>query len=126
MTGELQSSTEKFLVAIDAMDVDSLMSNATKDAQGVDELSRRWLRGTGELESYLRRLAETVSEVHTELSDSEERVTGDVGILTCWLDQRYTLDGQVQHVSAPTTMVFRREDGEWKLALFHSIPLPQA
>jgi ketosteroid isomerase-like protein len=126
MTGELQSSTEKFLVAIDAMDVDSLMSNATTDAQGVDELSRRWLRGTGELESYLRRLAETVSEVHTELSDSEERVTGDVGILTCWLDQRYTLDGQVQHVSAPTTMVFRREDGEWKLALFHSIPLPQA
>jgi ketosteroid isomerase-like protein len=45
--------------------------------------------------------------------------------LTCWLNQDYTLEGSAQHVSAPTTIVFRRVDGEWKLALFHSIPLPE-
>jgi ketosteroid isomerase-like protein len=54
----------------------------------------------------------------------EERVWGDTGVLTCWLDQDYTMDGKAQHVSAPTTIVFRREGVEWKLALFHSIPLP--
>ena len=34
------------------------------------------------------------------------------------------LEGKQQHVSAPTTLVFRREDGEWKYLLFHLIPLP--
>ena len=48
---------------------------------------------------------------------------GDTGVLTRWLDQDYTMDGSPQHVSAPTRIVFRLEDGEWKLALFHSIPL---
>ena len=64
-------------------------------------------------------------DVRTELRDAEERVWGDTGMLTCWLDQDYTMEGNAQHVSAPTTIVFRREGGEWKLALFHSIPLPE-
>jgi ketosteroid isomerase-like protein len=101
-----------------------MIETATEDAQGVDEISRRWLRGRGELDSYLRQLKGAVSDVRAELRDAEERVWGDTGILTCWLDQDYTMDGNAQHVSAPTTIVFRRERGEWKLALFHSIPLP--
>jgi ketosteroid isomerase-like protein len=35
------------------------------------------------------------------------------------------MEGKAQHVSAPTTLVLRRQDGEWKLALFHSVPLPE-
>ena len=66
-----------------------------------------------------------VSDLRTELRDAEEHIWGDVGVLTCWLNQDYTLEGSAQHVSAPTTIVFRRVDGEWKLALFHSIPLPE-
>jgi ketosteroid isomerase-like protein len=34
------------------------------------------------------------------------------------------LGGQEQSVSAPTTIVFRNEGGDWKLSLFHSVPLP--
>ena len=63
--------------------------------------------------------------LQSELQDAQERVWGDVGVLTCWLDQGYTFEGNAQHISAPTTIVFRREGGEWKVVLFHSIPLPE-
>jgi ketosteroid isomerase-like protein len=125
VSNQLESVANDFIAALDSMDVDRMMGTATEDAQGVDEISRRWIRGRGELDSYLRQLIGAVSDVRTELRDSEERVWGDTGILTCWLDQDYTMHGNAQHVSAPTTIAFRREDGEWKVALFHSIPLPE-
>jgi len=125
MAGELVSTTEAMFDALDSMDVDRMMSSMTEDAQGVDEISRRWLRGKDELRNYLGGLAQTVSGVHTEIRDPDERTSGDVGILTCWLEQDYTISGEAQHISAPTTIVFRREDGVWKLSVFHSIPLPE-
>ena len=125
MSGELASAAMDFVAALDSMDVDRLLGGVTEDAQGVDEISRRWLRGRDQLEGYFRQLMETVSEVRTELRDADERVWGDAGVVTCWLDQDYTMDGNTQHVSAPTTVVFRRLGGKWKVALFHSIPLPE-
>jgi len=125
MPGELKKAADGFVAALDAMDVDRMMQAVTEDAQGVDEISRRWLRGRAEFGSYLRELMASVSDVRTELKDAEERVWGDTGILTCWLDQDYTANGAAQHVSAPTTVVLRREGGEWKMSLFHSIPLPE-
>lgn len=72
----------------------------------------------------MRGLIGAVSNLRTELRDVEERMWGDTGLVTCWLEQDYELEGNAQHVSAPTTIVMRRHDGEWKLALFHSTPLP--
>ena len=125
MSGELANVTSEFLAALDSLDVDRLMATFTDDGQGVDELSRRWLRGRSEVDGYLRGMMGAVSDIRTELRDEEERIWGDTGILTCWIDQEYTLEGKQQHVSAPTTIVFRREGGTWKAALFHSIPLPE-
>jgi ketosteroid isomerase-like protein len=125
MPGELEKVAHDFVAALDAMDVDRMMQAVTDDAQGVDEISREWLRGRAEFDKYLRELMASVSDVRTELRDAEERVWGETGILTCWLDQDYAMEGKPQHVSAPTTMVLRRDSGEWKLALFHSIPLPE-
>jgi hypothetical protein len=31
-----------------------------------------------------------------------------------------------QHISMPTTIVLRRSGAEWKVALIHSAPLPEA
>jgi hypothetical protein len=52
-------------------------------------------------------------------------VWGDVGLLTCWLDQAYTLDGEPQQISAPTSVVLRQIDGAWRIALIHTVPLPE-
>jgi ketosteroid isomerase-like protein len=125
MPGELESVAIGFVAALDAMDLDRMMESTLDDAQGIDEISRRWIRGREELDGYLRGLMGAVSNVRTELRDVEERMWGDTGMVTCWLEQDYELEGNSQHVSAPTTIVMRRQDGEWKLALFHSVPLPE-
>jgi ketosteroid isomerase-like protein len=125
MAGELESVANDLMAALDSKDVDRIVESIGEDAQGVDEISRRWLRGGGELDSYLRQMVGAVSDVRSELRDAHERVWGDVGLLTCWLDQDYTFEGNAQHISAPTTIVFRREGGDWKVALFHSVPLPE-
>jgi hypothetical protein len=96
----------------------------TDDIEVVEEISRQWLRGRDAVVGYVRLLVTQVSDVHTEIRDVNERVWGDVGVLTHWLDQTYTYEGNAVQISAPTTLVFRRESGEWKMALFHSVPLP--
>ncbi len=61
----------------------------------------------------------------SRLSDVQETVWDDVGLVTCWLEQDYTYQGQPQHVSAPTSAVFRRTGGEWRIVMLHTIPLPE-
>jgi ketosteroid isomerase-like protein len=123
MAGELEGVANELFDALDSRDYERLIGKTDADAQSVDENSRRWLRGRDELGAYLRQMIEMVTDVDTKLSDATEHIWNDIGVFTCWLEQRYTLDGSPQEVSAPTTMVFRRTDGEWKLALFHSVPL---
>jgi len=104
MPGKLTNGAIDFFAALDAMDADRMMQAVTEDAQSVDEVSRRWLRGSGEVANYVRELMATVSDVSTQLRDAEERVWGDTGLLTCWIDQDYTMTGAQQHISAPTTI----------------------
>ncbi len=125
MAGELEDAATALVAALDDSDVDRMLAATADGAQGVDEISRRWLRGRDELDTYLRQLTGAVSDVRTELRDAQEQTWDDTGLLTCWMEQDYTLGSERQHISAPTTMVFRRQDGAWKLALFHSIPLPE-
>ncbi len=122
--GELQTALENMFEAFGRGDVDALTAAVATDAQGVDEISRKWMRGGDEVRGYLRQLVTMVSEVKTVVKDGHEIIEGDEGLLTCWLEQDYTLDGATQHVSAPTTVIFTREQGEWRFSLFHSIPLP--
>jgi ketosteroid isomerase-like protein len=110
--------------ALDRNDAESFIKNATGDVQAVDEISRRWLRGVGEAGDYLRKLVKQIEGVRSTISNVRETVWGEAGVLTCWLEQDYTFEGKKQHVSAPTTVVFRRENGAWKIAVFESIPLP--
>jgi ketosteroid isomerase-like protein len=125
MATELANAANEFVAAIDSLDVDAMLDRTAEVAQGVDEISRRWIRGKADVGTYLRQLTSSVSDVRTELKDVSENVWGEVGVLTCWLEQTYMLEGREQHVSAPTTLVFHREGGEWKLSLFHSVPLPE-
>ena len=125
MPDELRNVATDFFAALDALDADRMKEMLTGDVQSVDEISRRWLRGRGDVDNYLREVITAVSEVGTQLRDAEERIWGETGVLTCWIDQDYTMNGTPQHISAPTTLILRREGGAWKLVLWHSIPLPE-
>jgi|SRR5712691_6645462 len=126
MAGDLEKNVRDFLRLLDAKDFDAMTRMASDDVQGVDELSRRWMRGRRALQDYFKQFGPQLSDIHSTLSDVRETVWGDGGIVTCWLEQDYTYQGKKQHVSAPTTAVLRRSGSDWKLALFHSIPLPES
>jgi ketosteroid isomerase-like protein len=123
VAGELEAAARQFTASLDALDVDAMVTVLADDVEGVEEISRQWLRGRDAVAGYMRELATQVSDVRSELRDLNERVWGDVGVVTCWLDQTYTYAGQPVRISAPTTLVFRRDAGEWNLVLFHSVPL---
>jgi ketosteroid isomerase-like protein len=124
VAGELEQAVRQIFTRFDQLDLDAINEMTATDAQGIDEISRQWMRTADEITAYISKLRPMLSDVHSELSDVREVVWGDAGIVTCWLDQSYTVDGKRAHVTAPTTFVFRREDGEWRIALLHSIPLP--
>ena len=125
MPDELRNVATDFFAALDALDADRMKEMLSGDVQSVDEVSRRWLRGRGDVDNFLRELMPAVSDVGTQLRDTEERIWGETGVLTCWIDQNYTMNGTPQHISAPTTLILRRDGGAWKLVLWHSIPLPE-
>ena len=125
MPDELRNVATAFFAALDALDADRMMEMLAGDVQSVDEVSRRWLRNRGDVDNFLREVITQVSGVETQLRDAEERIWEETGVLTCWIDQDYTMNGISQHISAPTTMILRRDGGAWKLVLWHSIPLPE-
>jgi hypothetical protein len=125
MAGELSAIVQRLFDALDKGDAATATGMVGSGAQGIDEISRKWMRGPGEVTDYVRRLFTMASDVHSELLDVHEVEWDDTGVVTFWLEQDYTLEGERDHVSAPTTVVFRREGGQWKVALFHSLPLPE-
>ena len=126
MAGELETVVREMVAAFDRKDFAAVMQMAADDAQGVDEISRRWLRGRAAVEAHARQLESALEDIRTELRDIQETSWGDAGLVTCWVEQDYTLHGQRQHISAPSSVVFRREGGRWRIVLFHSIPLPES
>lgn len=120
----LEQQAHQLFELVDQMDTAAMAAMITDDGQGVDEISRGWMRGRSALESYFTQLEQMVDEVHSQVRDVHVTEWGDAGVVTCVVDQTYTMEGEQQKVTAPTSMTFRREGDEWKVALFHSVPLP--
>lgn len=68
-TTALEQQARRVFELLDALDVDSIGAMLTDDAQGVDEISRGWMRGRGALEDYFAQLKNAVSEPRSQLSD---------------------------------------------------------
>jgi ketosteroid isomerase-like protein len=111
--------------ALDRKEFDRIVGMSTDDVQGVDEISRGWLRGRRAMETYLKSLGEQVSNVRSTLKDIHTMELGDVAIVTFVLDQEYDMGGHHASIHAPTSIVARRVDGAWRLALLHSVPLAE-
>jgi ketosteroid isomerase-like protein len=124
-TSELESTTRELFDALDRKDFDRIVHMATDDVQGVDEISRGWLRGQVAMDGYLKSLGEQVSNIRSTLREVHVIELDDVGIVTLVLDQEYDMGGQRISIHAPTSLVFRRVDGDWRLALLHSVPLAE-
>jgi hypothetical protein len=121
----LQQTARRLLERLDAMDLEGLGGMVDDEVQSVDEIARAWMRGRPAIEGYFSQLKDTVSDVRSRMSDVQENTWGDAGLVTFVLDQTYTLDGQRQTISAPTSIVLRRRESYWKIVLIHTVPLPE-
>jgi ketosteroid isomerase-like protein len=121
----LESMAQELFDALDRKDFDRIVRLATDDVQGVDEISRGWLRGRAAMEAYFKSLGEQVSNIRSTLSDVHAVEVGDVGIITLVLNQEYVMGGQRASIHAPTSIVVRRVDGNWRMVLLHSVPLAE-
>src|SRR5438445_6185905 len=122
-TGELESMVRALFSALDRKDFDHIVRLATDDVQSVDEISRGWLRGRDAMAEYLTSLEDEVSNIHSALSDLNVVEVGDASIVTFVLDQSYDIGDERTSIHAPSSIVFRRSDGEWRFVLLHSVPL---
>ena len=121
----LEQQVRRIFELVDALDTAGMAAMITDDAQGVDEISRGWMRGRAALEGYFGQLQDMVDEVRSQVSDFHATEWGGAGVVTCVVDQTYKMHGQEQRITAPTSLTFRREGDDWKLAVFHSVPLPE-
>lgn len=109
--------------AMEKLDVARVATMILPDIQAVDAVMRTWKRGLGEIGEHLATLESGMSDEHSEIVDLEIREYGDTAIATYTVVQQYTFAGERHDDTCPTTMVLRLVDGEWKIVLFHSLPL---
>jgi ketosteroid isomerase-like protein len=121
---DMKSTLNALFESFDRKDFAAMRAMLTDDAQGVDEISRHWLRDAGAINSYFDQLGPMVSDIRSEVSQVQHAQWGDVGLSTCWLEQDYVLQGEPQHISAPASILMRRVDNDWRVALVHAVPMP--
>jgi uncharacterized protein (TIGR02246 family) len=120
---ELEQQVRRIFELLDAMDTRGMAAMIAEDGQGVDEISRGWMRGRDAIEQYFAQLENMVEGVSSRVSDVHVSDWGDVGAVTCVVHQTYTLGGQEQDITSPTSITLRKQGDEWKIAVFHSVPL---
>ena len=113
--------------ALDALDVARIEALFTDDVQGVDEVSGGWRRGRAAVHDYLESVVSAgISGLRSEIGDLTTTQWDDTAVVTCVLDQTYSLAGDDQRIHAPTSILLRRTDGGWRCALLHSVPVAEA
>ena len=65
----LEQEVHRLFELLDSMDIRGLSAMLTDDAQGIDEISRRWMRGKAALDDYFAQLEGAVSEPKSQVSD---------------------------------------------------------
>ena len=125
-TVPLDQMAQHLFGLIDALDAEAVKALVTSDCEEVDEISRTWRRGRAAIAGYFDEVLSTISDVHTDVGDVAIREWADTGVVTCVIDQTYRYEGKMERITAPTTLLFRRESGDWRIALMHTVPLPEA
>jgi ketosteroid isomerase-like protein len=121
---EIETFVYDVYTAMSRLDIATTAKMLSADLQAADGVTRGWTRGMDEIAEHLANLENSLETEKSRVLDLTVRNWGDTAAATFVVDQEYTISGVRHQVLAPTTMVMRREDGEWKLVLFHSVPLP--
>lgn len=122
---DFKAEVKKLLEHFDRQQHAELKDMFADDAQGVDEISRGWVRGKAKMDTYFKKLQEMgVSNIRSATRDFDTKHWDDVALVTCVTDQTYEMGGDKVAITAPMSVLFRRHRGEWKVELVHAVPLP--
>lgn len=112
----------QFLRLIDAKDETSIAQLLAEDAQLVDETTRQWVRGREAIGAALRDQLSRIADIQSTAGDVHVERWGDVEVETFILHQVYDLDDAPCYEVSPTTLIWRRIDRTWKLAVIDTVP----
>lgn len=112
----------EYLRLLEAKDEVGIFDLLAEDAQMVDELTRRWVRGRHPIGVALRELFTRVTDLQATAEDVHVMRWGDIQVETFTLNQVYDLDEASCWSASPTTLIWHRVDHAWRLALISSIP----
>jgi uncharacterized protein (TIGR02246 family) len=119
-----EQTVSDLFASFDTLDIDAIEALFDDDPQGVDELSGGWRRGREALHDYLSEVKHAgLSDVQSKVSDLHTTEWRDAAVVTLVLDQTYAMGGERQAIHAPTTIVLRRRDDRWLVALVHTVPV---
>jgi ketosteroid isomerase-like protein len=125
-TSTPEQTVNELLRALDGLDMDAIESMFADNPQGVDELSGGWRRVRDRLRPYFDWLKGSgFADINTRISDVHTEDWGDTALVTAVLDQSYSMGGEQTSLHAPTSIVLRRDGDAWRIALVHSVPLPE-
>lgn len=124
---DFKAEVRELFARFDRQDWKGIKALLSDDPQGVDEISRRWLRGKGAIDGYFAELQKMgVDGIRSKPSDFAVKQYGDVALVTCMVDQRYEADGADVSITAPVSVLFHRRGAEWKIESIHAVALPEA
>lgn len=123
MSVELENIVTQMFQSLDDLDAPNVVKWFAHDIQMVEEISGKWTRGKNHAEKAFTDSLQVVSDIHSKISEFYTVMTDETALLTCLLTQTYIYQGNPVSLVAPTTVAFRRENGEWKIILLHSLPL---
>lgn len=123
---DFKAEVEKLFDRFDRQQFAELTEMFADDAQGVDEISRGWIRGKESMDEYFETLKDMgVSNVTSQTRDFDTKQWDDIALVTCVTDQTYEANGEHVAITAPISILFRRHRGAWKIELVHAVPLPE-
>ena len=123
MSVELENIVTQMFQSLDDLDAPNVVKWFAHDIQMVEEISGKWTRGKNHAEKAFTDSLQVVSDIHSKISEFYTVMTDETALLTCLLTQTYIYQGNPVSLVAPTPVAFRRENGEWKIILLHSLPL---
>lgn len=124
MTDSPLQVVERLFLALDRNDPEAILVEMGPDVAMVDEISRSWLRGIEAVATQIRAVVPATTGLSSTVKDLHLRPLGPEAVMvTGWLDQSYTLDGQPQTISAPLSACLESQGGTWRVVSLHAIPL---
>ena len=119
----LEGTLRVLFKAVDRKDFSVVLKMTDKNAEAIDEITKKWIRGKPAFKRYVSRLGPEISDIKSRIRALHTRQVGNMGIATFMLQQSYMLSGKRYDLNLASSFVFIKRGTDWRMTLFHQTPL---